>query len=104
MAEFEPAQLIGVGGGSLGLVEAVGEAEVACRNPPGAMVANAIGAALADTLSTGLHSDTTDGTTSFPKVVDVKNCQVVLASKLQKNFWQIGFVNRRKIGNCQVKK
>ena len=33
-----------------------------------------------------------------------KNCQVVLASKLRKNFWQIGFVNKLQIGSCPVKK
>ncbi|MBR4958260.1 MAG: hypothetical protein IKY55_02440, partial [Phascolarctobacterium sp.] len=67
--EFEPAQLIGVGGGSLGLVKAVGEAmELPVEIPQGAMVANAIGAALArPTLSAGLRADTTDGYYLIPE-------------------------------------
>ncbi|MBQ8417298.1 MAG: hypothetical protein IJX10_01475 [Phascolarctobacterium sp.] len=67
--EFEPAQLIGVGGGSLGLVKAVGEAmNLPVEIPQGAMVANAIGAALArPTLSAGLRADTTDGYYIIPE-------------------------------------
>ena len=67
--EFEPAQLIGVGGGSLGLVKAVGEAmSLPVEIPQGAMVANAIGAALArPTLSAGLRADTTDGYYLIPE-------------------------------------
>ena len=67
--EFEPAQLIGVGGGSLGLVKAVGEAmSLSVEIPQGAMVANAIGAALArPTLSAGLRADTTDGYYLIPE-------------------------------------
>ena len=67
--EFEPAQLIGVGGGSLGLVKAVGEAmALPVEIPQGAMVANAIGAALArPTLSAGLRADTTDGYYIIPE-------------------------------------
>lgn len=67
--EFEPAQLIGVGGGSLGLVKAVGEAMgLPVEIPQGAMVANAIGAALArPTLSAGLRADTTDGYYIIPE-------------------------------------
>lgn len=67
--EFEPAQLIGVGGGSLGLVKAVGEAMgLPVDIPQGAMVANAIGAALArPTLSAGLRADTTDGYYIIPE-------------------------------------
>lgn len=67
--EFEPAQLIGVGGGSLGLVKAVGEAmSLPVEIPQGAMVANAIGAALArPTLSAGLRADTTDGYYIIPE-------------------------------------
>ena len=67
--EFEPAQLIGVGGGSLGLVKAVGEAmALPVEIPQGAMVANAIGAALArPTLFAGLRADTTDGYYLIPE-------------------------------------
>lgn len=67
--EFEPNQLIGVGGGSLGLVKAVGEAmSLPVEIPQGAMVANAIGAALArPTLSAGLRADTTDGYYLIPE-------------------------------------
>ena len=67
--EFEPVQLIGVGGGSLGLVKAVGEAmSLPVEIPQGAMVANAIGAALArPTLSAGLRADTTDGYYLIPE-------------------------------------
>jgi hypothetical protein len=67
--EFEPAQLIGVGGGSLGLVKAVGETmSLPVEIPQGAMVANAIGAALArPTLSAGLRADTTDGYYLIPE-------------------------------------
>ena len=67
--EFEPDQLIGVGGGSLGLVKAVGEAmSLHVEIPQGAMVANAIGAALArPTLSAGLRADTTDGYYLIPE-------------------------------------
>lgn len=67
--EFVPEQLIGVGGGSLGLVKAVGEVlELPVNIPKGAMVANAIGAALArPTLSAGLRADTTEGFYLIPE-------------------------------------
>lgn len=67
--EFIPAQLIGVGGGSLGLVRAVGGAMgLPVDIPSGAMVANAIGAAVArPTLSSGLRADTTDGFYIIPE-------------------------------------
>ena len=67
--EFVPEQLIGVGGGSLGLVKAVGEAlELPVNIPKGATVANAIGAALArPTLSAGLRADTTEGFYLIPE-------------------------------------
>lgn len=60
--EFIPEQLIGVGGGSLGLIKAVGEAiGLPVNIPKGAVVANAIGAAVArPTLSAGLRADTTE--------------------------------------------
>ena len=67
--EFIPEQLIGVGGGAMGLVCAVGEAmRLPVKIPAGAMVANAIGAALArPTLSAGLRADTTDGFYIIPE-------------------------------------
>lgn len=67
--EFVPEQLIGVGGGSLGLIKALGE-EMALPVdiPKGAVVANAIGAAVArPTLSAGLRADTTDGFYIIPE-------------------------------------
>lgn len=66
---FVPQQLIGVGGGSLGLIKAVAEAmQIDYVIPRGAMVANAIGAALAKpTLSAGLRADTTDGFYIIPE-------------------------------------
>lgn len=67
--EFIPEQLIGVGGGSLGLVKAVGAAmKLPVEIPSGAVVANAIGAAVArPTLSAGLRADTTDGFYIIPE-------------------------------------
>lgn len=67
--EFVPAQLIGVGGGAPGLIKALGEAmELPVEIPAGAMVANAIGAAVArPTLSAGLRADTTDGFYIIPE-------------------------------------
>lgn len=67
--EFITEQLIGVGGGSLGLVQAVGKAmNLPVDIPSGAMVANAIGAAVArPTLSAGLRADTTDGFYVIPE-------------------------------------
>ena len=67
--EFAPAQLIGVGGGAPGLIKALGEAmELPVEIPAGAMVANAIGAAVArPTLSAGLRADTTEGFYIIPE-------------------------------------
>ena len=67
--EFVPEQLIGVGGGSLGLIKALGEVmELPVDIPKGAVVANAIGAAVArSTLSAGLRADTTDGFYIIPE-------------------------------------
>lgn len=67
--EFIPDQLIGVGGGSLGIIKAVGEAMTLPVNiPKGAVVANAIGAAVArPTLSAGLRADTTEGYYLIPE-------------------------------------
>ena len=66
---FVPAQLIGVGGGAPGLIKALGEAmQLPVEIPQGAMVANAIGAAVArPTLSAGLRADTTDGFYIIPE-------------------------------------
>lgn len=66
---FQPKVLIGVGGGSLGLVKAVGEAmQLEVNIPRGAVVANAIGAAVArPTMSAGLRTDTTDGCYIIPE-------------------------------------
>lgn len=60
--EFKPQQLIGVGGGASGLVKALGEVmQLPVKIPLGAMVANAVGAAVArPTLSAGLRADTTE--------------------------------------------
>lgn len=67
--EFIPQRLIGVGGGSPGLVKAVGAAMgLKTDIPLGAMVANAIGAAVArPTLSAGLRADTTEGFYIIPE-------------------------------------
>ena len=67
--EFRPEQLIGVGGGSLGLIKAVGEAmQLPVSIPKGAVVANAIGAAVArPTISAGLRADTTEGFYLIPE-------------------------------------
>ena len=67
--EFVPAQLIGVGGGAPGLIKALGETmELPVEIPAGAMVANAIGAAVArPTLSAGLRADTTEGFYIIPE-------------------------------------
>ncbi|MDO4179129.1 MAG: hydantoinase/oxoprolinase family protein [Phascolarctobacterium sp.] len=66
---FQPEVLIGVGGGSLGLVKALGEAmNLQVNIPQGAVVANAIGAAVArPTMSAGLRTDTTDGFYIIPE-------------------------------------
>ncbi|MCQ2362153.1 MAG: hypothetical protein MJ048_03855 [Acidaminococcaceae bacterium] len=61
--EFQPKLLVGVGGGANGLINALGEEMgLQVQIPKGAMVANAIGAALSrPTLSAGLRADTTEG-------------------------------------------
>lgn len=61
--EFQPKLLVGVGGGANGLINALGEEMgLQVQIPQGAMVANAIGAALSrPTLSAGLRADTTEG-------------------------------------------
>ncbi|MDY4919755.1 MAG: hydantoinase/oxoprolinase family protein [Phascolarctobacterium sp.] len=67
--EFVPERLIGVGGGAPGLITALGEAmALPVDIPLGAMVANAIGAAVArPTLSAGLRADTTDNYYIIPE-------------------------------------
>lgn len=67
--EFVPEQLIGVGGGSLGLIKALGEAMgLRVDIPVGAMVANAIGAAVArPTLIANLRADTTENSYLIPE-------------------------------------
>lgn len=67
--EFVPAQLIGVGGGAPGLIKALGELmHLPVDIPLGAMVANAVGAAVArPTLSAGLRADTTDNYYIIPE-------------------------------------
>lgn len=61
--DFIPQLLIGVGGGAPGLVTLLGEKMgLPAEIPPGAMVANAIGAALSrPTLTATLRADTTEG-------------------------------------------
>lgn len=67
--EFVPEQLIGVGGGSLGLIKALGEAmKLSVDIPVGAMVANAIGAAVArPTMVANLRADTTENSYLIPE-------------------------------------
>lgn len=67
--EFVPVQLIGVGGGAPGLIKALGEVmHLPVDIPLGAMVANAVGAAVArPTLSAVLRADTTDNYYIIPE-------------------------------------
>lgn len=100
--EFVPQQLIGVGGGARGLVTAVGkDMKLPIEIPEGAMVANAIGAALArPTLSAGLRADTTDGyyiipesgqRQHLPRGFNMKKAEAVLTEWLQQQAekWQL---------------
>lgn len=68
-SDFVPEQLIGVGGGAPGLIKALGEAmELPVTIPLGAMVANAIGAAVArPTLAVSLRADTGQGYYLIPE-------------------------------------
>lgn len=67
--EFQPELLVGVGGGAPGLINALGEdMGLPVDIPKGAMVANAIGAALSrPTLSAGLRADTSEGFYLIPE-------------------------------------
>ncbi|MGE4589874.1 MAG: hydantoinase/oxoprolinase family protein, partial [Acidaminococcaceae bacterium] len=67
--EFMPELLIGVGGGAPGLIPVLGmEMGLPVQIPDGAMVANAVGAALArPTLTATLRADTTDGYYIIPE-------------------------------------
>ena len=66
---FKPELLIGVGGAAPGLIKALGEhMRIPIKIPLGAMVANAIGAALAKpTLAATLRADTTEGYYIIPE-------------------------------------
>ena len=105
--EFIPQQLIGVGGGAPGLIRALGEAmALPVDIPAGAMVANAIGAAVArPTLSAGLRADTTDGyyiipeggkRESLPRRFNKQAAEELLASWLRE---QTGAVAAARPGN-----
>ena len=100
--EFIPQQLIGVGGGAPGLIRALGESmALPVDIPAGAMVANAIGAAVArPTLSAGLRADTTDGyyiipeggkRESLPRRFNKQAAEELLASWLREQTaqWQL---------------
>jgi hypothetical protein len=66
---FKPRALIGVGGGAPGLINLLGERlHLPVQVPSGAMVANAVGAALArPTLRASLRADTTEGYYLIPE-------------------------------------
>lgn len=100
--DFKPQEIIGVGGGSLGLVKAVADKlKLPYRIPQGAMVANAVGAALAKpTLSAGLRADTTEGyyiipesgvKKSLPRKFNQQEAEKILMAWLQQQAekWQI---------------
>ncbi|PWM79434.1 MAG: hydantoinase [Phascolarctobacterium sp.] len=68
-SDFTPQQLVGVGGGAPGLIHALGKRmNLPVVIPPGGMVANAIGAALArPTVAASLRADTTEGYYLIPE-------------------------------------
>lgn len=68
-SDFVPQQLVGVGGGAPGLIHALGKRMgLPVVIPPGGMVANAIGAALArPTVAASLRADTTEGYYLIPE-------------------------------------
>lgn len=100
--DFKSQEIIGVGGGSLGLVKAVAkQLQLPYCIPQGAMVANAVGAALAKpTLSAGLRADTTEGhyiipesgvKKSLPRKFNQQEAEKLLSEWLtqQAEKWQI---------------
>ena len=99
---FKPELLIGVGGAAPGLIKMLGERmHLPVEIPEGAMVANAIGAALAKpTLVATLRADTTEDyyiipeagiKAKLPRGFDKYKAQELLAAWLQKEAikWQI---------------
>lgn len=68
-SDFVPQQLVGVGGGAPGLIHALGRRMgLPVVIPPGGVVANAIGAALArPTVAASLRADTTEGYYLIPE-------------------------------------
>ena len=68
-SDFIPQQLVGVGGGAPGLLHALGRRMgLPVVIPPGGLVANAIGAALArPTVAASLRADTTEGYYLIPE-------------------------------------
>jgi len=100
--EFVPKLLVGVGGGARGLIDALGEEmQLPVDIPEGAMVANAVGAALSKpTLSAGLRADTTEGfylipeegeKRKLPQGFGMKQAEKILMEYLQKQTaeWEL---------------
>lgn len=100
--EFVPKLLVGVGGGARGLIDALGEEmQLPVDIPEGAMVANAVGAALSKpTLSAGLRADTTEGfylipeegeKRKLPQDFGMKQAEKILTEYLQKQTaaWEL---------------
>lgn len=100
--EFKPELLIGVGGGASGLIRALGEhMDLPVKIPVGAMVANAVGAALArPTLAASLRADTTERyylipesgqREPLPSGFSIQMAENILASWLHKQAeaWQL---------------
>jgi hypothetical protein len=69
--KFSPQKLIGVGGAAAGLAEAVAQKlGVPCQIPPGAVMANAVGAAAATpTTYITLRADTAEGHYAVPELL-----------------------------------
>lgn len=102
--DFVPKELVGVGGGAPGLIKALGERmNLPVNIPEGAMVANAVGAALArPTIAASLRADTTEGyylipesgkRERLPKRFNMQEAENVLSSWLQQKAveWQMEF-------------
>lgn len=100
--EFQPKLLVGVGGGAPGLINALGEdMGLPVDIPTGAMVANAIGAALSrPTMSAGLRADTSEGfylipeegkKQKLPSGFSMNKAQQILTEYLQRSTaaWQL---------------